>query len=63
MEQLDEEHANLEYVRNKAEISALEAKVDMFVIFPVKSSSIYYLVVSVKCWGEITFLHFTRRRF
>ena len=29
MEQLDEEHANLEYVRNKAEISALEAKVDM----------------------------------
>lgn len=44
MEQLDEEHANLEYVRNKAEISALEAKVDMFVIFPVKSSSIIILL-------------------
>ena len=27
MEQLDEEHSTLEYVRNKAEISALEAKV------------------------------------
>ena len=26
-EQLDEEHSTLEYVRNKAEISALEAKV------------------------------------
>ena len=27
-EQLDEEHSGLEYVRNKAEISALEAKVN-----------------------------------
>ena len=51
MEQLDEEHANLEYVRNKAEISALEAKVDMFVIFPVISSSIYFLLVNVFFFG------------
>ena len=29
-EQLDEEHSGLEYVRNKAEISALEAKVNIF---------------------------------
>lgn len=32
MEQLDEEHSTLEYVRNKAEISALEAKVNKAVI-------------------------------
>ena len=41
-EQLDEEHSTLEYVRNKAEISALEAKVNMTSAGHFYNSVIYY---------------------
>lgn len=39
-EQLDEEHSGLEYVRNKAEISALEAKVNHLLLAKSKLVSL-----------------------
>ena len=63
MEQLDEEHSTLEYVRNKAEISALEAKVNKAVIvFSSLRLSIKQSQTSVPLgmYYEITFSSFGR---